>query len=161
MKEKINIAKILKKVSEGTKLYCTVYGEVEFVKIFFGFEFPICCKKNDRFYIFTKDGRLNQEGEECLLFPSKDNRYWDSMKPKKPRFDTLTLKPYDKILWRNKENEVWQTGLVEEVVRWCDIFVIGHHYCRFVIPYNEDTKDLENTTNEAPEFYQYWMRYFE
>ena len=28
--------------------------------------------------------------------------------------------------------------------------------CRYCIPYNEDTKHLVGTTEEAPEYYRYW-----
>ena len=32
---------------------------------------------------------------------------------------------------------------------------VGNNY-KLCIPYNDDTKHLVGTTNEAPEFYRYW-----
>lgn len=161
MNDLFDLVEILKNVEEGTKLYSPVYGEIKFDGFSDNVKGLIRCKKGDSEHFFFADGRINKEGEECLLFPSKDNRDWNSMKPKKPRFDTFTLQPFDKVLWRKREDDLWLPGFVQEVVRWCDIFVIGQNYCRFVVPYNDDTKDIANTSNEAPEFYQYWMRYFE
>lgn len=161
MNDLFDLVGILENVEEGTKLYSPVCGEVEFSGLFDGEKLLIRCKKDGHNYYFLRDGRVCEEGEECLLFPGKYNRDWDSLKPKKPRFDTFTLQPFDKVLWRNSEDDLWLPGFVQEVVRWCDIFVIGKNYCRYVVPYNDDTKDIVNTSNEAPEFYQYWMRYFE
>ena len=81
------------------------------------------------------------------------------IKPKsKPRFDPETLQPFDRVLARF--DEVWH----------CDFYSspnhgkrvrIGKHVCvgcqpDEVIPYNDETKHLVGTTDEAPEYYRYW-----
>lgn len=76
----MNIAEILKYCPKGTKLYSTVYGEVEFNKI-----------DKDIIYInvpyiiaLFSDGKYKKEGE-CLLFPSKNQRDWNEFRiPAKP-----------------------------------------------------------------------------
>lgn len=77
--EKINIANKLRYCKKGTKLYSPIFGKVEFDSI----------NNNNKIYVITcntseidfcKDGRyadIYPDGE-CLLFPSKDNRDWDS-----------------------------------------------------------------------------------
>ena len=78
MNENLNLVEILKDCPEGTKLYSTVYGYVEFVKVSNRLEYPIEVKR--RCYSigsFTNDGRLlaGYDGE-CVLFPSKEQRDW-------------------------------------------------------------------------------------
>lgn len=74
----MNIAEILKDCPKGTKLYSLIFGDVEFEKI-----------QNNLIYVKTKGGLIGNftaEGKflkrysnsECLLFPSKDNRDWNT-----------------------------------------------------------------------------------
>lgn len=87
-----NIAEILKDYPKGTKLYSPLCGECELSEEVNELEvYPITvyCKDSEgRLYLtFTKDGRYSAftKNGECLLFPSKDNRDWESMR-KKPTF---------------------------------------------------------------------------
>ena len=162
MKEKLNLVEILKDCPKGTKLYSPVYGEVELVKVHEGWDYPIEVKLSKTTTgEFTKDGRLflNYDGE-CTLFPSKDQRDWSKFKvekPKKPKFDPKTLKPFDKVLVRDKDCENWNCGFFSHKDASC----IYHYRCIstpyiYCIPYNDDTKHLVGTNEEAPEFYRYW-----
>lgn len=79
--EKINIAEKLKHCKKGTKLYSSVYGEVEFIKV----EYSVIYIKvlditNETFSrSFNKNGMYDDFPDgECLLFPSKDNRDWNT-----------------------------------------------------------------------------------
>ena len=75
----------------------------------------------------------------------------------KQKFDPKTLKSFDRVLVRDKGKH-WD----------CDLFsyisnrYIHHPYVTitscydFCIPYNDDTKHLVGTTDEAPEYYRYW-----
>lgn len=77
----MNIAEILKYCPKGTKLYSTIWGEVELNEVTnFG---TIEIKAIDQIICtsFTLDyeGRYSHIGE-CVLFPSKDQRDWKKFK---------------------------------------------------------------------------------
>ena len=80
------------------------------------------------------------------------------IKPKKPKFDPKTLQPFDKVLVRYSHKEKWHCSLFSYINN-DDIdypyvaITTGFRYC---IPYNEETKYLVGTNEEAPEFYRYW-----
>ena len=71
----MSLAKILKNCPKGMKLYSPIYGEVEFteVSVITG---SIGCKTHGCTVYFHSDGTY-YNGGECMLFPSKDQRYWD------------------------------------------------------------------------------------
>ena len=165
MNENLNLVEVLKDCPEGTKLYSTIYGDVELVRVYLDDNtYPIEIKideGSDMVYI-TNDGRLFDDFRgECTLFPSKDQRDWSKFKPKKPKFDPKTLKPFDKVLVRTgtKRFNVWLPDFisipptdVDETIlcMTIDTDII------MVIPYNEETEHLVGTNKEAPEFYRYW-----
>ena len=165
MNENLNLVEILKYCPEGTKLYSTIYGDVELIRVYLDDNtYPIEIKideGSDMVYI-TNDGRLFDDFRgECTLFPSKEQRDWSKFKPKKPKFDPKTLKPFDKVLVRTgtKRFNVWLPDFisipptdVDETIlcMTIDTDII------MVIPYNEETKSLVGTNKEAPEFYRYW-----
>ena len=77
MNEKIDLTKILKDCPKGTKLYSPICGEVDFKEIGSDEESIIVTKKGVYKYKFTEKGFCYaDECEECLLFPSKDQRDW-------------------------------------------------------------------------------------
>ena len=80
MNENLNLVDILRDCPRGTKLYSSVYGEVEFLRIGIQKNYPIECEatKDKTSCGFTKDGReiSRYVGGECVLFPSKENRDW-------------------------------------------------------------------------------------
>ena len=216
MNKNLNLVEILKDCPKGTKLYSTIFGDVELEKI--------SNDENDKYPIFirltantidcvAKDGRYigNYDGE-CVLFPSKELRDWSKFNHKKPKFvpkfkvgdmirhkkinkndvyeiskvsdeyygiagfpwmicmkyqdqyelvpnkfDPRALKSFDKVLVRDKSCYNWECELFSRIKPerkfkyWC--ISNGYKYC---IPYNDDTKHLVGTTDEAPEFYRYW-----
>ena len=159
MNENLNLVEILKDCHEGTKLYSPIIGEVEFKHIKYC-EYPIvtCSKNGNRILSFTKDGLFFQEGECIMLFPSKEQRDWSKFKIKKPKFDPKTLQPFDKVLVRDINSEKWKIQLFSHIIKNCfpsEYHCIGSCY-NFCIPYNDDTKHLVCTNEEAPEFYRYW-----
>ena len=156
MNENLNLVEILKDCPKGTKLYSPIFGEVFFKQICKNANYPIIVTTNNILRTFTKEClySIGYEGE-CLLFPSKDNHDWSKFNPKKPKFDPKTLKPFDKVL---VANDVWQTECFLHLWRddsdvWCHCYGDSYRIC---IPYNDDTKHLIGTTEEAPEFYRYW-----
>ena len=104
MNENIDLTKILKYCPNGWKLYCPLFGEVEFK--------GIC--SDDKYHIlvsyrggesqseFTKEGFYYAvKDAECLLFPSAEQRDWRKFKApwyKNEKFDPKTLNPFDKVL---------------------------------------------------------------
>ena len=158
MNEDLDLVKILKDCPRGTKLYSTVYGEVELYEVDIDYNHPIRVLHKLVLDGFTKDGKMfcDYDGE-CTLFPSKDQRDWSKFKAKKPKFDPKTLQPFDKVLVRDGDNYNWMCELLSHIKPeyefnyWC----IGNGY-KYCIPYNNDTKHLVGTSEEAPEYYRYW-----
>ena len=252
MNENLNLVEILKDCPKGTKLYSTVYGEVEFDEIDINSSHPIVISHSGKFERFVKDGRLLYDyNGECVLFPSREQRDWSKFKSTcefkdgdilsyqckgfnnrsiyiyryherfntsyyvalsgddnefridnkgkwalngyndtvrfatedekkelfraikdngyewnaetktleklvKPKFDPNTLMPFDKVLMRDAEDSYWRCTLyshkMEGIYKYLSIDV-AYRYC---IPYNDDTKHLVGTAEEAPEYYRYW-----
>lgn len=78
------------------------------------------------------------------------------IKPKE-KFDPKILKPFDKVLVRDYFHDEWMCTFFSHIRENSDIPYVGVNIdWRCCIPYNDDTKHLVGTTNEAPEFYRYW-----
>ena len=163
MNENIDLTEILKDCPKGTKLYSTIYGVVKFDEIDeFDKTYPISFKVTaDSFSTVTSDGRRFGDFDgECTLFPSKEQRDWSKFKApwyKKEKFDPKNLKPFDRVLGRDCDNRIWKCNLFSHITEQ-DSFLykcVGNAYI-YCIPYNDDTKHLVGTKNEAPEYYRYW-----
>lgn len=80
----IDLSEILKNVPQGTQLYCTIYGNVEFVKIgVYNNNIVIRIfdlKGNPRDYLLSRYGTVLEYDSECVLWPSKDERDWSNFK---------------------------------------------------------------------------------
>ena len=77
---------------------------------------------------------------------------------KKERFDPKTLKPFDRVFVRNIQNSTWRIEYfshIDERRKPYPFFCLGDNFA-YCIPYNDDTKHLVGTKDEAPEFYKYW-----
>ena len=159
MNENIDLTKILKDCPTGTKLYSTIYGNVNFIRINTSSMYPVKFTiANGGTSCVALDGKDNSEFDgECTLFPSKEQRDWSKFTApwyKNGKFNPKTLKPFDKVLVRDNINNPWV----------CDHFSYINHAnicittdrCKYCIPYNDDTKHLLGTTEEAPEYYRYW-----
>lgn len=162
MNENLNLVEILKDCPKGTKLYSTAFGDVYFYQISNNEEYPIGIDVagNSDYRTLTCDGKLWRDyGGECILFPSKEQRDWSKFKPKKPKFDPKTLQPFDKVLARDTENSNWRGTLFSHYNKNDGVsypcVTVGEIFS-VCIPYNEDTKHLVGTDDEAPEYYRYW-----
>ena len=162
MNENLNLVEILKDCPKGTKLYTTTYGDVELIRVNQNddVDYPIEIKlSDDSINSVTTDGRLCEYyNGECVLFPSKEQRDWSKFKIKKPKFDPKTLQTFDKVLVRDINSSKWKIQLFSHVIeRDVDYpYVCITNPYRYCIPYNDDTKHLLDTYEEAPEFYRYW-----
>lgn len=77
----------------------------------------------------------------------------------KPKFDPNTLQPFDKVIARNFNDQIWHADIFSHVETDEDgsyYNVIKDDSYLMVIPYNNETKHLAGTTDEAPEYYRYW-----
>ena len=163
MNENIDLTKILKDCPKGTKFYSTLYGEVEFDKIKKESEYPIVIiTKHGNNSDIKSDGRYYGEYDdgECTLFPSKDQRDWSKFSApwyKKDKFDPKTLQPFDKVLVRDCDAYMWKPTFLSYINNAIIYpYVCGYSAYRYCIPYNDDTKHLVGTKDEAPEYYRYW-----
>ena len=164
MNEDLNLAETLKDCPKGTKLYSTIFGDVELVEVSQreDIAYPIEFKKSNRIpsYYLTKDGRVYKDLDgDCTLFPSKDQRDWSKFEIKKPKFDPKTLQPFDKVLVRDNEEGRWVCSFYSHYREYGETlyrYMSTNNAYRYCIPYNEDTKHLVGTAEEAPEFYRYW-----
>ena len=163
MNENLNLVEILKDCPRGTKLYSTVYGDVEFYKI------DLDSDSTLKIYVkiwagvivrFDDSGKLELSCRgECTLFPSRTQRNWAEFKTKKPKFDPKTLQPYMRVLVRDSNVEYWRATFYshkkgdKEGLYPYATSDSAYIYC---IPYNDETKHLLGTSEEAPEFYRYW-----
>lgn len=81
MKNKINIAEILRDCPKGIKLYSLLYGKCEFERISNNNEFPVVVHSEIKpsSVSFTKYGHYLYEVEDAdsVLFPSSKMRSWD------------------------------------------------------------------------------------
>lgn len=249
MNENLDLTEILKGCPKGTKLYSTIYGEVEFIRIDKkSIDHPIDFNTFDGYTIsLTSDGRCNKSYDgECTLFPSKDQRDWskwqrpfvdgdvvyakvydlsyiiiyhkqidervyrhaclcletdmfgcdkdciftddpidewrlateeekqklfdvikdkgyrwnaDTKKLKKiePKFDVSTLRPFDKVLCRMNDDDIWEISLFERYIPTNPhpFFCIQDSYNQ-CIPYNDETIHLLGTTQQVSDKYINW-----
>ena len=169
MNKNIDLTKILKDCPNRFKLYTPLMGEVVFIKVSeCTLPLPVMTLHSSGIYLsFTKEGyyfNFNNKDAECLLFPSKDQRDWSKFTApwyKKEKFDPKTLKPFDRVLIRIDGGDVycWFSDFVSApTIEKYDLLpsVMSNKDANMIIPYNDDTKHLVGTAEEAPEYYRYW-----
>lgn len=163
MNENIDLTNILKDCPKGTKFYSSIYGDLLYSRMYLGSSGPkITFIKPDSISSvdYCQDGKRYSSQGECTLFPSKDQRDWSKFAAswyKKEKFDPKTLQPYDKVLVRDGEAYMWKPTLLSYI----NNAIIYPYVCtnssyRYCIPYNDNTKYLAGTKEEAPEYYRYW-----
>ena len=162
MNDNIDLTKILKGCPKGTKLYSSVYGEVEFDSTTDREPFPIRVTKGYHNYKFSNYGRLYLALGECLLFPSKDQRDWSKFerfwdKPKVEKFDVNTLQPFDKVLVKDGHLSEWTCTFFSHMANDVPFPVYCSGGCfKVCIPYNKETKHLVGTKKDCPDYYKWW-----
>lgn len=88
-------------------------------------------------------------------------KYQDQYELVPNKFDPKTLKPFDRVLSKF-DGGCWSANLFShieeednEYYSTCS-FVCNGSLVKKCIPYNDETKHLVGTTDEAPDFYRYW-----
>lgn len=177
MNENIDLTKILKDCPIGWKFYSSVYGEVEFLGVLRGYislheredewrfpdiqrqRYPIQLMTDSGEYCVSREGRHRYSVGECTFFPSRKQRDWSKFTApwlKKERFDPKTFKAFDKVLARLNKQGIWCCELFSFIEDNTNLIKCCGAYYKHCIPYNDETKHLVGTTDEAPEFYKYW-----
>lgn len=154
----------------NTKLICTSSEETVKVqkKLFeLGFEWDTGekIKQVDKYLLFI-------EGEKLKF--TLDFEYWVrcqqhkrielneilaiQIKEEKPKFDPKTLEDFQKVLYRSSSADWWRLGFFEYYNEKLEnkFWIVGQDVQPYeqCVPYNEETKSLVGTTEEAPEFYR-------
>lgn len=173
MNEKIDLTKILKNCPKGFKLYSLLHGEVLFRGIDEAYDYPITYdypimgyigESTSAFYLARNGAYSRNYNGDCILFPSKEQRDWSKFTApwyKKEKFDPKTLKAFDMVLARIDGDDVycWFSDFVSiPTIEKYDLLpcIMSNKDANMIIPYNDDTKHLVGTTEEAPEYYRYW-----
>ena len=161
MNENIDLTKILKDCPKGTELWSDNYGTVKFVNIHTELDYPIVVEiANGMLAKYTEEGWWHKNfAANCLLWPSKDCRDWSKFTApwyKKEKFDPKTLKAYDKVLVNDSDGGRWKINIFSHISNGAYPYRCIVDFYKRCIPYNDDTKHLVGTKEEAPEYYRYW-----
>ena len=163
----LNLCEILKHCPQGETFWSPMLDGVKFSCIDEERQMIIVETIEGHFtWEINADGTISIDevtSPEVMLYPSKEMRDWSKFTApwlKKERFDPQALNPFDKVLVRF-DCGVWSATLFSHLIdskfanKKYDIICCGtvFGYC---IPYNDDTKHLVGTKDEAPDFYKYW-----
>ena len=160
--QELNLCEILKDCPKGEKFWSPMLGAVKLHDIIQSEDIIIIEAKNRETWEINSDGTINIGdiiSPEIMLYPSKEQRDWTKVKYEKKteKFDPKTLSPFDRVLARNHGSHRWACDLFSDIIDGdeCMYHCIGSYY-RYCIPYNDETKHLLDTKEEAPVFYRYW-----
>ncbi|MGL4367409.1 MAG: hypothetical protein ACRCX5_14310 [Bacteroidales bacterium] len=147
MKE-LNLVEILKDVPEGAEFYSTTYGNVVFDKInydhsYYPIRVIIISEDGDRGYqSFTSNGKLSKSfNGECTLFPSKENRDWES-------FTYFPIKEGDSVMAGDSNKEDWSLA---KYVKDNVVVISGKNTCvQYIVPAKDfDFNNIESNIHRS------------
>lgn len=160
--QKINLCEILKDCPRGWMFWSPMFGNVWFCVIDqYTKRVKVRTSGVASWYI-NADGTITIDKDtspEIMLYPSRKQREWSEFTApwyKKERFDPKTLKAFDKVLVNH--DDIWKVDFFSHICQyepngWCQCIGDRYYIC---IPYNDETKHLVDTKDEAPEYYRYW-----
>ena len=161
--QKLNLCEILKYCPEGETFWSPMLNGVKFSDIDDERQMIIVETVKGHFtWEINVDGTISIDevtSPEIMLYPSREQRDWSKFTApwlKKERFDPKTLKAFDKVLVNH--DDIWKVDFFSHICQyepngWCQCIGDSYYLC---IPYNDETKHLLGTKEEAPEFYKYW-----
>ena len=164
--QKLNLCEILKDCPKGEEFWSPLLGNVKLSEVNQLTNAVFVTATNLTTWRINHDATIKINGgssKEIMLYPSREQRDWAKVKyePRKERFDPKTLKPFDRVLSKY-DGGCWSANLFSHIEEennkyhgTCS-FVCNGSLVKFCIPYNDDTKHLVGTTDEAPEYYRYW-----
>ena len=160
--QELNLCEVLEHCPKGEQFWSPLFGYVKLHKINQEAKKVVVISNIKMPWDINNDGTMLIYGvvsSEIMLFPSKEQRDWTKVKyePKKERFDPKKLKAFDKVLVRNVSTDKWGCSLFSNI----NVGTVNKYHCvglyyKYCIPYNDETKHLVGTTDEAPGFYRYW-----
>jgi hypothetical protein len=116
------------------------------------------------YYCFGVERLATEEEKQKLFDAIKANGYkWNSetktlKELKKEKFDPKTLQPFDKVIVRDEDGNTWCISLFG----WMENYDAYPFHCGEergwvqCVPYNDETKHLIGTTQQAPSKYITW-----
>ena len=160
----LNLCEILKHCPQGETFWSPMLDGVKFSCIDEERQMIIVETIEGHFtWEINADGTISIDevtSPEVMLYPSKEMRDWSKFTApwlKKERFDPKTLKAFDRVLVKDSESLTWKINMFSHINNKAEY----PYYCllsfyKYCIPYNDDTKHLVGTKDEAPDFYKYW-----
>jgi hypothetical protein len=134
MNENLNLIEILKDCPKGTKLYSLIHGYVTLDAVIIDNSImnPIIVNTNiGSRETFTKDGRIYKEyNGECMLFPSKDNRDWSTLKVP------------------NKLPKTWEEFCENHPIKGDEYYITSSSYVNRAIPDKREDGDANLLPNK-------------
>lgn len=106
--------------------------------------------------------KATEEEKQQLLNAIKIRNYkWDFVKKElvkiEPKFDISTLHPFDKVLVRDHNKQMWKCDFYNSRVKGLNTpFRTVNGWYKQCIPYNEKTKHLVDTNENPPKKYINW-----
>lgn len=161
--QELNLCEILKYCPDGESFWSPLFGDVKFNDINNERNFINIILEDGETWNINTDGTISlgtTTSPEIMLYPSREQIDWTKVKyeKKKERFDPKTLKPFDRVLVkRGGKEDKWTCNIFSFYSEGTgyDFECLDDVY-ENCIPYNEETKHLVGTSDEAPEFYRYW-----
>ena len=169
MEQKLNLCKILKYCPQGEIFWSPMLGNVKFDSIYHERQIVYVISETGATWHLNSDATITLDyvtSAEIMLYPSKAQRDWSKFSApwyKKEKFDPMTLQPFDRVFVRNDKDCAWHINIYSHKnnndksyydKRYPYVCINGQY--SFCIPYNDETKHLIGTTEEAPEYYRYW-----
>ena len=158
----LNLCEILKHCPQGETFWSPMLDGVKFSCIDEERQMIIVETVEGHFtWEINADGTISIDevtSPEVMLYPSKEMRDWSKFTApwlKKERFDPKTLKPFDKVLVYG-EYEGWFCTIFSHIGVGEYPYNTASGNYGWCIPYNDETKHLVGTKDEAPDFYRYW-----
>lgn len=159
--QELNLCEILKYCPKGELFWSPLLGDVKLYDIDEEAKTIDVTTKDLTTWEINTDGTITIDditSEVIMLYPSRERCDWSTFKyePKKERFDPKTFKAFDKVLARLNKQGIWCCELFSFIEDDTNLIKCCGAYYQYCIPYNDNTKHLVGTTEEAPDFYKYW-----
>ena len=153
MKKKTYIAR-----DRSGELYIYTKGKPDKGAWFWGTDNPDCVAKIGNNILPEIKWEDEEPTEVTIEIVGKEEQQSQKQPKQQTKFDPKTLKPFDKVLAKDYDICKWVVDFYShnEAGSGFPYICIGNSSYKYCIPYNDDTKHLVGTTEEAPEYYKYW-----